>query len=154
MSLGGLQRVDRLTAWAGVRIVAGERVSCRFQLPEVSYEQFWDGRGICFSAAERRQRVGGGGVRELSWAVGGACEAPEDGTPWPAIVQCVRCHTEENCPHFEYLTGWGKIRHGGARGGRRIRGWQDAAGRNAVNGWDDFTLMRVWESGRGRFALF
>jgi hypothetical protein len=33
-------------------------------------------------------------------------------TPWPAIVQCVRCHTEENCPHFDYPAGWGKIRHG------------------------------------------
>ncbi|HEV8377949.1 MAG TPA: multiheme c-type cytochrome [Tepidisphaeraceae bacterium] len=37
---------------------------------------------------------------------------PKKHTPWAAIVQCVHCHNEDNCPHFDYATGWEKIRHG------------------------------------------
>jgi len=37
---------------------------------------------------------------------------PKHHTSWPAIVQCVRCHTEENCPHFDYDRAWVKIKHG------------------------------------------
>lgn len=37
---------------------------------------------------------------------------PAKRTSWPAIVQCVRCHTEENSPQFEYLSSWQKISHG------------------------------------------
>jgi hypothetical protein len=37
---------------------------------------------------------------------------PKTHTSWPAIVQCVRCHTEANSPHFDYLSNWQKISHG------------------------------------------
>jgi len=41
---------------------------------------------------------------------------PKKHTPWAAIVQCVRCHNEENCPHFDYAASWEKIRHGNSSG--------------------------------------
>jgi len=44
----------------------------------------------------------------------GHVKDPKKHTAWAGIVQCVRCHTEENSPHFEYGTGWEKIRHGKA----------------------------------------
>jgi hypothetical protein len=62
------------------------------------------------------------GASELAGVGCESCHGPSAGhvkdptmrTSWPAIVQCVRCHTEENCPQFEYASGWGKIRHGKA----------------------------------------
>jgi hypothetical protein len=37
---------------------------------------------------------------------------PKKKTTAMAIVQCVRCHNEENCAAFDYEKSWEKIRHG------------------------------------------
>jgi hypothetical protein len=37
---------------------------------------------------------------------------PKHHTAWTSIVQCVRCHTQENCPQFDYDRAWVKIKHG------------------------------------------
>jgi hypothetical protein len=44
---------------------------------------------------------------------------PKQRTPWPASVQCVRCHTDANCPQFEYASSWGRILHGKASAGKK-----------------------------------
>jgi hypothetical protein len=89
-----LQRLDRIEACAVVRVVAGDGVSCGFELPDVSYEQFRDGWWSCHGPSAAH-------VKD-----------PKNKTPWPAIVQCVKCHTEKNCPQFDYQVSWGRIIHG------------------------------------------
>jgi hypothetical protein len=65
--------------------------------------------------------LAGVGCESCHGPSGAHAKDPTKHTSWAAIVQCVRCHTEDSSPHFDYLAGWGKIRHGGGNALKKAR---------------------------------